>query len=36
VFPSQKPIGGLVTACLPDVGAQLRKDTALAHVLQAP
>jgi len=36
VFPSNDLIGGVVTACLKEIGAKLRKDTALAGVLLAP
>ena len=36
VFPSSDLIGGVVTACLKEIGAKLRKDTALAGVLVAP
>lgn len=36
VFPSNDLIGGVVTACLKEIGAKLRKDTALAGVLVAP
>ena len=36
VFPSSDLIGGVVTACLKEIGAKLRKDSALAGVLVTP
>jgi uncharacterized lipoprotein YajG len=36
VFPSAELIGGVVTACLKEIGAKLRKDNALAGLLAAP
>lgn len=36
VFPSSELISGVVTACLKDIGAKLRKDNTLASVLAAP
>jgi len=36
VFPSNEMISGVVTACLKDIGAKLRKDNSLAAVLAAP
>lgn len=36
VFPSNDLIGGVVMACLKEIGAKLRKDTALAGTLEAP
>lgn len=35
-YPSNDLIGGVVTACLTEIGAKLRKDNALASVLEAP
>ena len=35
-FPSNNLIGGVVTACLKEIGARLRKDTTLVGVLEAP
>lgn len=36
VFPSNELIGGVVTACLKEIGAKLRKDTGLIGTLEAP
>jgi hypothetical protein len=35
-FPSNDLIGGVVTACLKQIGARLRKDSALIGILDAP
>jgi hypothetical protein len=35
-YPSNELIGGVVTACLKEIGAKLRKDTVLISVLEAP
>lgn len=35
-FPSNDLIGGVVTACLKEIGAKLRKDTALIGILEGP
>jgi len=36
VFPSDDLIGGVVMLCLKEIGAKLRKDDALAGILEAP
>lgn len=36
VFPNADVISGVVTACLREIGAKLRKDNALAGVLETP
>ena len=36
VFPSNDLIGGVVSSCLKEIGAKLRKDAALAGILEAP
>jgi hypothetical protein len=35
-FPSNDLIGGVVTACLKEIGSKLRKDAALIGVLEVP
>jgi hypothetical protein len=35
-LPSNDLIGGVVTACLKQIGARLRKDSALIGILDAP
>jgi hypothetical protein len=36
VFPSDDLIGSVVTSCLKEIGAKLRKDAALAGIFEAP